>query len=306
MSDPRPIQNAMTVDVEDYFQVSAFEAVVDRDDWGAFELRVERSTRRLLALFAAHDVKATFFTLGWVAERCPELVRDIHLAGHELASHGYAHRLVHSLDAEAFRDDLARAREALETAAPGAVIDGFRAPSFSITPDTLWAYDVMREEGYRYSSSVFPVRHDRYGMPRFPRGPVRLTDYAGRSIWEVPMTTWRVLGRNVPIAGGGWMRVLPPAVMRRGIRAANAEGTAAIIYLHPWEIDPGQPRMATATRGSRLRHYVNLDKTHDRLRSLLETFPFGTMRDVLDAAESEAHSVTAPLAPTALASLVAS
>ncbi|MDJ0975198.1 MAG: DUF3473 domain-containing protein [Planctomycetota bacterium] len=304
MSRERPIQNAMTVDVEDYFQVSAFESVVDRGDWGAYELRVEASTRRLLDLFDAQGVKATFFTLGWVAERCPELVRDIHAGGHELASHGYAHRLVSDLTPEAFREDLQRAKEALEAAAPGAVIDGFRAPSFSITKDTLWAYDVMREEGYRYSSSVFPVRHDRYGMPRFPRRPVRLTDYAGRSMWEVPMTTWRVLGRNLPVAGGGWMRVLPPAVMRRGIRAANAEGTAAIIYLHPWEVDPEQPRVQAASRASRARHYVNLDKTYDRVRGLLEAFPFGTIRDVLDREAETRRDTTPALAPTALTELV--
>ncbi len=305
MSTHEPIRNAMTVDVEDYFQVSAFDDVVERNTWDGFELRVEASTRRLLTLFATHDVRATFFVLGWVAERCPELVRDIHLAGHEVASHGYGHQLVHRLTPEGFRDDLARAREAIETAAPGAKVEGFRAPSFSITPDTLWAYDVMREAGYRYSSSVFPVHHDRYGMPAFPRRPVQLTDYEGRSMWEVPMTTWRVLGRNVPVAGGGWMRVLPPSIMRRGIRAANAEGTSAIIYLHPWEVDPEQPRMATATRASRLRHYINLDKTYDRLRGLLEAFPFGTIRDVLDTADAQDPGAAPALAPTALASLVA-
>lgn len=303
MSISMNIPNALTVDVEDYFQVSAFEDLVDRAEWDQLELRVETSTRRLLDLFDRFEVQGTFFTLGWVAERCPKLMADIHAAGHEIASHGYEHRLVHSMTPESFRADLARAKEALEATAP-VEITGFRAPSFSITPDALWAFDVLREEGYSWSSSVFPVSHDRYGMPAFPRRPVRLTDYAGRSLWEFPMTTWRVLGRNWPVAGGGWLRALPPAVVHKGIRAANAEGIPAILYLHPWEVDPDQPRMAGARGGTRLRHYLNLDRTLDRLQGLLERFPFGTVREVLSDVSARGAAAET-LRPTSLASLVA-
>ncbi len=272
--------NAMTVDVEDYFQVSAFEGVVDRATWDERTPRVERNTRALMALFDAHGVKATFFTLGWVADRFPALLRDLRDAGHEIASHGYEHRLVSSMDAATFRDDLRRAADAIHTAC-GVEVEGFRAPSFSITPQTLWAFDVLRDEGYTFSSSVFPVRHDRYGIPQFPRAPVRLCDDDGRCLWEFPMTTWRLLRRNWPVAGGGWMRVLPPAVMRHAIRRANKDGTPAITYLHPWEVDPDQPRIEAAGRTAKLRHYVNLDKMHGRLEGLLASFRFGTVSEVL-------------------------
>ncbi len=276
--------NAMTVDVEDYFQVSAFESVVDRDTWDAKQPRVEGNTRALMALFDKYDVKATFFTLGWVADRFPQLLRDLRDAGHEIASHGYEHRLVSSLTPDEFRADLQRAAASIH-AACGVDVKGFRAPSFSITPETLWAFDVLREEGYTFSSSVFPVRHDRYGIPKFPRAPVRLCDDEDRCLWEFPMTTWRVLSRNLPVAGGGWMRVLPPAVMRHAIRRANRDGMPAITYLHPWEVDPEQPRIEAASRKAKLRHYVNLGKMLDRLESLLTSFRFGTVSQVLAALE---------------------
>ena len=301
---PIPVTNAMTVDVEDYFQVSAFDDVIARADWDAHELRVEQNTRALMDLFASFDVSATFFVLGWVAERCPQLIADLHAAGHEIASHGYEHRLVSSLDPDSFRADLRRAADAIRAAAPVEVV-GFRAPSFSITPDCLWAYDVLRDEGYTWSSSVFPVKHDRYGLPRFPRRPVQLLGHDGRTIWEVPMTTWRVLGRNFPVAGGGWMRVLPPRLMRHAIRRANDEGTAAIVYLHPWEIDPDQPRIEGVGRGTRFRHYVNLEKTGSRVRGLLESFPFGTVADILTQ-QAQGGSSIEPIAPGALARIAAS
>ena len=280
MSETR-ILNALTVDVEDWYQVSAFDHLVERSTWDTYPSRVVGNTMRLLDLLDRHDVRATFFTLGWVAERHPELVQSMHEAGHEVASHGYEHRLVYDLTPEAFRDDLVRAQEALEAAAP-VKIRGFRAPSFSIRPDTRWAYDVMRDLGYTYSSSVFPVRHDRYGIPSFPRRPVQLTDAQGRTMWEFPMTTLRVFGRNVPAAGGGWMRLLPPAVMRRAILRANAAGGPAIVYLHPWEIDPDQPRMTHASRTARFRHTVNLSGMAGRLEALLQRFSFGTVSAVLD------------------------
>jgi polysaccharide deacetylase family protein (PEP-CTERM system associated) len=275
------VVNAMTVDVEDWFQVSAFEGVLDRARWDGYERRVERNTESLLDAFRARGVKATFFVLGWVAERHPSLVAALAAEGHEVASHGFEHRLVDGMDRETFRADLRRASDAI-AAAGGGRVRGFRAPSFSISERSLWAHDVLREEGYEFSSSVFPVRHDRYGIPSFSRRPVRLEGPDGRAIWEFPMTTLRVLGRNVPAAGGGWMRLLPPAVMRRAIRAENAAGWPAVVYVHPWEVDPGQPRVA-ASLAARFRHYVNLSRTRGRLERLLDAFPFGTMSAALAA-----------------------
>ncbi len=281
MSAPRDgVLNALTVDVEDYFQVSAFAGAVPRASWDGFASRVERNTREVLDVLAAGGVRGTFFALGWVADRFPSLLRDVHQRGHEVASHGYEHRLVDAMDPETFRADLRRASDAIERAC-GVRVRGFRAPSFSVSARALWAYDVLREEGYAYSSSVFPVRHDRYGIPSFPRHPVRLADGAGRTIWEFPMTTWRVLGVNLPVAGGGWMRLLPPAVMHRAIRAENRAGAPAIVYLHPWEVDPAQPRIA-ASRFARFRHYLNLSRTRRRLERLLSSFRFTTVSTVLD------------------------
>ena len=284
------IQNAMSVDVEDYFQVSAFDDVVARDEWDARPSRVAGSTRTLLDLFARHDVRGTFFVLGWVADRHPDLLVAIHDAGHEIASHGYEHRLVTSMDAEAFRADLRRAADAIH-AACGVTVEGFRAPSFSFSHTTPWAHEVLRQEGYAFSSSVFPVRHDRYGMPAFPRHPVPLKDDAGRVVWEFPMTTWRVLGRNLPAAGGGWLRALPLFVTRRAIRAANANGWPANVYVHPWEVDPDQPIVAGASRRDHVRHRLNLRRTHDRLDRLLEAFRFGTVTEALRGYRARLASV---------------
>lgn len=292
---PRMV-NALTVDVEDWYQVSAFDDLVARAGWPTQEQRVHVGTERLLDLFDAHGAKGTFFVLGWVAERHPNLVRAIHDRGHELASHGYEHRLVHTLDAAAFRADLARAADAIH-AACGARVEGFRAPSFSFTKDTGWAWDVLREEGYTFSSSVFPVRHDRYGIPDFPRRPVRLSDPDGRSIWEFPMTTWRVLGRNVPAAGGGWMRALPPFVMHRALRAANKAGHPGIVYVHPWELDPEQPRMPGAGARTTFRHRVGLKRTHARLDRLLSSLCFGTVTEALAGVEAAPVSLADACAP---------
>lgn len=294
MNAPRPLTNALSVDVEDWFQVSAFEHVIDRASWDRLELRVERNVDVLLDLFRRRGVRATFFTLGWVAARCPGLVARVHAAGHEVASHGWEHRLVSSLHPEAFAADLVRTREALEAAAPGARVRGFRAPSFSFTRDTPWAFGVLRAQGYAYSSSVFPVRHDRYGIPDFPRRPVRLADAAGRALWEFPMTTWRVLGRNLPVSGGGWLRALPPALVRHGLRAVNAEGVPAILYLHPWEIDPDQPRVPSAPWTARLRHRLNLRRTLGRLDALLGAFAWDRVDAVLDALRPAAAAPAAP------------
>jgi polysaccharide deacetylase family protein (PEP-CTERM system associated) len=297
-----PVLNAFTVDVEDWFQVSAFDAAIDRAGWDGRERRVEANTRAIAAMLERRGLRATFFCLGWVAERCPGLVRSLADAGHEIASHGHEHRLVTSLTPEGFRQDLRRAADAIE-AASGVRPTGFRAPSFSVDATNLWAYDVLREEGYRFSSSVFPVKHDRYGMPSFPRRPVRLEGADGRTIVEFPMTTWRVLGRNLPVAGGGWLRFLPPAVMHRAFRAENAQGVPACLYTHPWEVDPGQPRVAVPLR-TRFRHYLNLSKTAARLERLLDAFRFGTLSESLAAYERASPPETLRL-PAAAASATA-
>jgi polysaccharide deacetylase family protein (PEP-CTERM system associated) len=272
------IVNAMTIDVEDYFQVSAFEDRVCRTKWDTFESRVCRNTERLLEIFGAAGVQATFFVLGWVAERFPDLVRQIRLGGHEIASHGYAHRLVYSTTPDEFRDDLRRAKAALESAA-GVPILGYRAPSFSITRDSLWALDVLIEEGYVYDASIYPVRHDRYGIPDWKRH-VHRVERPGGSIWELPGSTARWAGMNFPMGGGGYFRLLPYGWTRRGIEKVNDEQRPAIFYLHPWEIDPEQPRIATSGL-TQVRHYGNLGKTETRLRRMLKEFSFGRVSDVL-------------------------
>jgi polysaccharide deacetylase family protein (PEP-CTERM system associated) len=273
------VVNAMSVDVEDYFHVNAFDGVVPRGRWESLESRVCRNTDRLLALFEARGVSATFFVLGWVAERFPSLVSSIARQGHEIASHGYAHRLIYEQTPQVFRDDVRRAKDLLETAA-GAKVDGFRAPSYSVTARTLWALDVLIEEGYRYDASIFPIRHDRYGIPASPRHPYVLTR-AGGSLVEAPASTVRYGGLNLPVAGGGYFRILPYAWTRWGIRRINThEGRPAIFYLHPWEIDPSQPRIR-AGFVSRFRHYRNLEKTEPRLRRLLRDFHFSTVGRLL-------------------------
>ena len=274
MSDAR-IVNALTVDVEDYFQVSAFDAVVARDRWASFPSRVVPNTHRLLQMFDEAGVKATFFVLGWVAERFPTLVDDIARGGHELASHGYGHRLVYELTPEAFREDVRRAKKLIEDRA-GAIVHGYRAPSYSITRQSLWALDVLIEEGYTYDASIFPIRHDRYGIPDAPRHPHTLARTAG-TLTEAPPSTVRVGSVNLPVAGGGYFRLLPYAWTRWGIRRVNEhERQPAVFYLHPWEIDPEQPRLE-ANALSKFRHYRNLDKTEGRLRQLLKDFRFGAL-----------------------------
>ena len=273
------VVNAMTIDVEDYFQVSAFDDVVSRDEWEARPSRVVSNTMRLLQLLDDHSVKGTFFVLGWVAHRFPALVRDIGAAGHELASHGYGHRIVYSQPPEEFREDVRRAKRTIEDAS-GQVVAGYRAPSFSITKDSLWALDVLVEEGYTYDASIFPIRHDRYGIPDAPRHRHVLTRPAG-TLTEAPGSTVRVLGSNLPVAGGGYFRILPYWWTRWGIARLNqTEGKPAIFYLHPWEIDPEQPRLDAGSL-SRFRHYRNLDKAEGRLKRLLTDFQFGMLKDVI-------------------------
>jgi polysaccharide deacetylase family protein (PEP-CTERM system associated) len=273
------IVNAMTVDVEDYFHVSVFDGLVPRDRWTTLDSRVCGNTERLLSVLQEAGVTATFFVLGCVAERFPALVTRIAKLGHEVASHGYAHRLIYDQTPSAFREDVRRAKALLESAA-GCRVDGFRAPSYSITPRTLWALDILIEEGYRYDASIFPIRHDRYGIPLSPRHPYVLPRESG-SLVEAPASTVRLGPLNLPVAGGGYFRILPYPWTRWGIARINQrERRPAIFYLHPWEVDPDQPRLPAGWLG-RLRHYRNLDKTEARLRRLLEDFRFGPLRQIL-------------------------
>ena len=271
------MRNVFTVDVEDYFQVSAFERHVDRARWDDFPSRVVDNTHRLLRLLDRRQVQGTFFVLGWVARRHPELVRTIHAAGHELASHGFWHRLVYEQTPDEFRRDLRESREAIAAVA-GVVVTMYRAPSFSITARSLWALDVLVEEGFTLDASVFPIRHDRYGLPHAERTLHRLPTPAGDSIWEFPASTTRLVGMNLPVAGGGYFRLYPWSVTRRLLGRINAgERQPFMFYTHPWEIDPEQPRIAGPGLRARFRHYVNLANTAGKLERLLETFQFTTL-----------------------------
>jgi polysaccharide deacetylase family protein (PEP-CTERM system associated) len=279
------IVNAMSIDVEDYFHVSVFDGIVPRTQWDSMESRVVRNTERLLDIFDEFEVHSTFFVLGWVGERHPQLVRTIANRGHEVASHGYAHRLVYDQTRSAFRDDVRRAKALLEDAA-GRRVTGYRAPSYSITPRSLWALDVLIEEDYAYDSSIFPIRHDRYGIPVSDRRPYRI-ERLGRSIIEVPASTTRIGPINCPVAGGGYFRILPYFWTRWGINRVNTlERHPAIFYLHPWEVDPEQPRLHAGRLG-RFRHYFNLQGTEARLRRLLSDFRFDTVQKFVTEARLE-------------------
>jgi polysaccharide deacetylase family protein (PEP-CTERM system associated) len=275
------IRNAMTVDVEDYFQVSALAPHIKRSEWDRMPCRVERNVERILELLAAATARATFFTLGWIAERYPQLVRRVAAAGHEIASHGYAHRRASEQTEAEFGGDIRGAKAILEDIA-GYEVKGYRAPSFSIGAATPWAFDCIAQAGYRYSSSIYPVRHDHYGAPDAPR--FAHSTVAG--VLEIPISTARLGGRNLPAGGGGYFRLLPYAVSRSLIRRVNtADRQAAIFYLHPWEIDPGQPRITGTRLKTRFRHYVNLHRTESRLSKLLRDFQWDRMdRVFLDTA----------------------
>lgn len=292
------IVNAMTIDVEDFFQVSAFDEVVPRAAWDSYPNRVVANTRRLLAIFEEQGVTATFFVLAWVADRHPELVTEIAAAGHEIASHGYGHQLVYNQTPDAFREDVRRAKGILENLSSRQV-HGYRAPSYSITRRSLWALDVLLEEGYTYDASIFPIRHDRYGIPGAPRHAYSLPRAAG-TLTEAPPSTVRLGPMNLPVAGGGYFRLLPYWWTRWGIARINRrEAKPAVFYLHPWEIDPEQPWLK-AGFVSRFRHYRNLHKTEPRLRRLLRDFRFGPLGALLEQASiapvpglmAEAHVAT--------------
>jgi polysaccharide deacetylase family protein (PEP-CTERM system associated) len=322
--------NALTIDVEDYFQVSAFERCVSRDCWDSYPLRVVGNTLRILDLLAASGVKATFFVLGWIAERKPELVKEIVKRGHEVASHGYGHQRIYNQSRAEFREDVRKSKNILEDIS-GEKVLGYRAPSYSISRDTLWAYDELLEAGYSYDSSVFPIRHDLYGIPDWPRhpftvekgvdgqwrpvseqrtaysvqrsgddeqgsessshwslvtgqlssGPCSLTANRYPLFCEIPITTLSIAGKNFPIAGGGYFRFFPYPFTRWGLRRINrVERRSFVFYMHPWEIDPDQPRISDAGQKSRFRHYLNLNRTEGRFLALLKDFRFAPVREV--------------------------
>jgi len=290
-----PVTNVMSVDVEDYFHVSVFDGIVPRSQWDDMESRVVANTDRLLDIFDEFGTRSTFFVLGWVAERHPELVRRIASRGHEIASHGYAHRLVYDQTPVAFREDVRRAKRLLEDAG-GRAVGGYRAPSYSITPRSLWALDVLIEEGYWYDASIFPIRHDRYGIPVSARHPYPIARPAG-TVMEAPGSTVRVGPMNLPVAGGGYFRILPYGWTRWGIARLNQlERRPAIFYIHPWEIDPDQPRLAAGSLG-RFRHYRNLAKTEERLRLLLGDFRFGPLQNLVRDCATQASGPVALALP---------
>ncbi len=270
------IKNAMTVDVEDYFQVSAFENCILRADWDDLPHRVELNTNRILDLFETHEVKSTFFVLGWVAERYPALVKRIVAQGHELASHGYGHQRATMQSPAEFREDISKAKKILEEMS-GVQVTGYRAPSYSISKHNLWAQDELFAAGYLYSSSVYPVKHDLYGIPDAPRFAYRCES----GLLEIPVTTVKLFNKNFPAGGGGFFRLYPYPLSRWNIQQVNKKDQeSAIFYFHPWEIDPEQPRQSEASLKSRFRHYLNLHKTENRLKHLLKDFQWGRMDEI--------------------------
>lgn len=272
--------NALTVDVEDFYHVSAFADVIERSAWDSFSSRVVANTERLLALFEQHGVKATFFVLGWEAERHPELIRRIYGAGHEVACHGFSHQLVYKQTPEEFRQETRRSKLLLEDIV-GAPVIGYRAASYSITARSLWALDILADLDFKYDSSIFPIRHDRYGMSGAPKEIYWHELDSGRKLLEFPLSVWSFGVYDLPIAGGGYFRLFPYWLTRSGLRSVNRQGQPFIFYLHPWEVDPQQPRVQGASRLSRFRHYNNLDKCYSRLERLLQDFALGTARAAL-------------------------
>ena len=280
---PPALKNCLTIDVEDYFQVNAFAAHVRQDQWDSFPLRVGDNTHRILDILDSYNIKATFFVLGWVAEQLPTLAREIHLRGHEIACHGYGHELIYEIGPDRFRADIRRSKMLLEDQT-GVQVNGYRAPSYSITGKSLWALDILVEEGFTYDSSIFPILHDTYGIPDAQRFPHTIQTGAG-SLAEFPLTTlslhlgWKKM--HLPIAGGGYLRLLPAELIRRGILSINnREQQPAVLYFHPWEIDPDQPRIKAGMK-SRFRHYLNLRRTEKKLHHLFGSFRFAPMKDVL-------------------------
>ena len=267
--------NALTIDVEDYYHVEAFQAVIQRKDWDSYEPRIYNNTLKILEVLARHGIEATFFILGWVAEHTPSVVKEIQAAGHEIASHGYAHKIIYQQTPDEFAHDVQRSLEIIEDIT-GAKVLGYRAPCFSVTKRSIWAIEILQSFGLAYDSSVFPILHDIYGIPDAPRHPYQIA--AG--FWEFPMTTVQVMGKNIPIGGGGYLRLFPYWLTRWGIDRANSAGESAVVYLHPWEVDPGHPKIKTSSLNY-FRHYINLEKTESRLDALCEDFKFTSLRGLL-------------------------
>lgn len=281
LSPPEPV-NAFSIDVEDYFQVAALAPAIPRDTWPTREYRVEANTERILSLLAEKGIHGTFFILGWVAEKSPHLVKRIAAAGHEIACHGFSHQLIYTQSQSEFREETTRAKGFLENLLGQPVI-GYRAASFSITGQSLWALDVLIDLGFEYDSSIFPIRHDRYGIPGASPEIGRITAPSQRTLVEFPMSAASFMGVQVPVSGGGYFRILPYWLTRMGLRQINRKaGRSFTFYLHPWEVDPGQPRVKVSAF-STFRHYTNLHRCESRLRQVLTDFSFSTMRDVLGA-----------------------
>ncbi|MCW8930342.1 MAG: DUF3473 domain-containing protein [Gammaproteobacteria bacterium] len=276
MTKKQNIKNAMTVDVEDYFQVSAFEQCISREDWDKLPHRVEENSNRILDLFETHGIKSTFFVLGWVAERYPDIVKRIVAQGHELASHGYGHQRATQQSRIEFKTDITKAKTILEDIS-GVQVTGYRAPSYSISKENLWTQDELFDAGYLYSSSVYPVKHDLYGIPDASRFSYRCES----GLLEVPVTTVRIFNKNFPAGGGGFFRFYPYSISRWNIRQVNEKDCqTAVFYFHPWEIDPKQPKQQSASLKSRFRHYLNLNKTEGRLIRLFNDFEWGRMDEL--------------------------
>lgn len=273
------IKNALTIDVEDYFHVAALADSIPTSQWDSLECRVEKNTDKLLQLFADHEVKATFFTLGWVAERYPQIVKNIAAAGHEVASHGYSHQLIYNQPQDVFKEETYKSKVILEDITQQEII-GYRAASYSITNQSKWALDILCELGFKYDSSIFPVKHDLYGIPGSPRWPYKLDTDNSNSIVEFPISTFNIANYKLPIAGGGYFRLFPYWFTKLGLGSINRENEPFVFYLHPWEVDPEQPKVQ-ASWFSMFRHYNNLDKCYSRLEQLLNDFEFTTVEDVL-------------------------
>lgn len=288
--------NALTIDVEDYFHVSNFASIIPHKNWKNYKLRVAENTKKILAILDEYNTKATFFVLGWIAERIPEVIHEIFEKGHEIASHGYTHQVLYELSPYWFRIDAARSKHILEEIT-GCPVNGYRAPSFSITNKTLWALKILLEEGYKYDSSIFPIQnHDRYGMP--DANPFLHMIKLGEkdTLVEFPLSTTKLLGRRFPIAGGGYLRLFPYAFMKWGIRSINNQGFPAIVYLHPWELDTQQPRVMVDW-ATRFRHYGNISKTEGKLRRLLKDFKFSTIQSVLNCCNDRQFTLVHDYSP---------
>ncbi len=271
--------NALTIHIEDYFQVENFTRVISFSDWDKYESRVVQNTEKVLKILDDSGTKATFFVLGWVAERYPELVRSIGRAGHEIASHGYAHQLIYSQTQREFREDLKKTKKILEDIIQETVL-GYRAPSYSITKKSTWALDILMEEGFKYDSSLFPIRHDKGGFIKAKRYPHKIYNH-NNYIWEFPLSTVRILGQNIPFSGGGYFRLLPYRFVKWAINKINLEGHPVNIYVHPWEFDPEQPKIKADFLDA-FRHYVNISQNESKLKQLLRDFEFRPIRNLLD------------------------